>query len=83
MTAIEPFAPESLLIASVVIIPPPALSVITSVPEFVIDLGKTETAIYGFEVSTLGGGSAGVYAPTEITVYVSDGERLVCLTNVD
>ncbi|MBO4278060.1 MAG: discoidin domain-containing protein, partial [Clostridia bacterium] len=30
------------------------------------------TAIYGFEVSTLGGGSAGVYAPTEITVYVSD-----------
>ena len=42
------------------------------VPEFVIDLGKVETAIYGFEVSTLGGGSAGVYAPTEITVYVSD-----------
>lgn len=41
-------------------------------PEFTIDLGRTEKAIYGFEVSTLGGGSAGVYAPTEITVSVSD-----------
>ena len=41
-------------------------------PEIVIDLGKTETGIYAIEVNTLGGGSAAVYAPTEIAVFVSD-----------
>ena len=41
-------------------------------PEIVIDLGKTENGIYALEVNTLGGGAAAVYAPTEITVYVSD-----------
>ena len=43
-----------------------------SKPEIVIDLGKTEKSIYAIEVNTLGGGSAAVYAPTEITVFVSD-----------
>ncbi len=41
-------------------------------PEIVIDLGKKESGIYAIEVSTLGGGSAAVYAPTQITVWVSD-----------
>ncbi|MBR5780202.1 MAG: DUF4434 domain-containing protein [Clostridia bacterium] len=41
-------------------------------PEIVIDLGKTEKSIYAIEVNTLGGGNAAVYAPTEITVFVSD-----------
>lgn len=41
-------------------------------PEIIIDLGKTEESIYAIEVNTLGGGSAAVYAPTEITVFVSD-----------
>lgn len=41
-------------------------------PEITVDLGKTENGIYAIEVNTLGGGSAAVYAPTEITVYVSD-----------
>ena len=41
-------------------------------PEIIIDLGKTEKSIYAIEVNTLGGGSAAVYAPTEITVFVSD-----------
>ena len=41
-------------------------------PEFVIDLGKQVDGIYSVEVSTLGGGSAGVFAPNQISVYVSD-----------
>ena len=41
-------------------------------PEITVDLGKVETGIYGIEISTLGGGSAGVYAPTNISVSVSD-----------
>ncbi len=41
-------------------------------PEFVIDLGKKVEGIYSVEVSTLGGGSAGVFAPNEIMVYISD-----------
>lgn len=41
-------------------------------PEIIIDLGKTENGIYAIEVNTLGGGSAAVYAPTEIVVSVSD-----------
>ena len=41
-------------------------------PEITFDLGKTESAIYGIEISTLGGGNAGVYAPTGFTVSVSD-----------
>ena len=41
-------------------------------PEITVDLGKTENAVYGVEISTLGGGNAGVYAPTGITVMVSD-----------
>ena len=50
-------------------------------PEFVIDLGKQTQGIYSVEVSTLGGGSAGVFAPNEVSVYVSDdGKNFTLLT---
>ncbi len=46
--------------------------------EFIIDLGQTWDEIYGFSVGTMGGGSAGIFAPNAITVYVSeDGENYV------
>lgn len=41
-------------------------------PEFVIDLGKQVNGIYSVEVGTLGGGSAGVFAPNQVSVYISD-----------
>jgi hypothetical protein len=50
-------------------------------PEFVIDLGKQTQGIYSVEVSTLGGGSAGVFAPNQVSVYVSDdGKNFTLLT---
>ena len=50
----------------------PAWSGYLGKPEFIIDLGKTENGIYAIDVSTLGGGSAGVSSPNEITVFVSN-----------
>ena len=45
-------------------------------PEMVFDLGTVERAIYALEIGTLGGGSAGVYCPSEFTVEVStDGKN--------
>ncbi len=41
-------------------------------PEFVIDLGEKTDGIYSVVVNTMGGGSAAIYAPTNVTVYVSD-----------
>lgn len=44
--------------------------------EFIIDLGQVWDGIYGFKVGTMGGGSAGIFAPNGIEVYVSsDGEN--------
>lgn len=41
-------------------------------PEFVIDLGEKVDGIYSVRVNTLGGGNAAIYAPNQITIYVSD-----------
>jgi hexosaminidase len=41
-------------------------------PEFIIDLGKKVSGIYSVRVNTLGGGSAAIYAPNQIIVYISD-----------
>ena len=41
-------------------------------PEIVIDLGKKTDGIYSVTVGTMGGGSAAIYTPTNVTVYVSD-----------
>ncbi len=41
-------------------------------PSVVIDLGAKTDGIYSLKVNTLGGGSAAVFAPTGIKVYVSD-----------
>ena len=41
-------------------------------PEFVIDLGEKVDGIYSVRVNTLGGGNAAIYAPNQITVFVSD-----------
>ncbi len=41
-------------------------------PEIVIDLGEKKDGIYAFKINTLGGGSAGVYAPDGFEIYVSD-----------
>lgn len=44
--------------------------------EFIIDLGQTWDGIYGIKVGTMGGGSAGIFAPNGIEMYVStDGEN--------
>lgn len=44
--------------------------------EFIIDLGEVLDGIYGVKVGTMGGGSAGIFAPNGIEVYVSsDGEN--------
>lgn len=40
--------------------------------EIIIDLGKTVSTIYGFEVDTMGGGEAAIFAPNEVTFSVSD-----------
>ena len=41
-------------------------------PEFVIDLGEKVNGIYSVRLNTLGGGSAAIYAPNQVTIYVSD-----------
>jgi len=41
-------------------------------PEIIVDLGEKRDGIYAFKVNTLGGGSAGVYAPNSFEVFVSD-----------
>ncbi len=44
--------------------------------EFIIDLGESLDGIYGVKVGTMGGGSAGIFAPNGIEMYVStDGEN--------
>ena len=41
-------------------------------PEFVIDLGEKVNGIYSVRLNTLGGGNAAIYAPNQVTIYVSD-----------
>jgi len=41
-------------------------------PEVVINLGKQTDGIYSVTLGTMGGGSAAIYTPTNVTVYVSD-----------
>lgn len=41
-------------------------------PEIIIDLGEKKDGIYAFKVNTLGGGTAGVFAPNNFEVFVSD-----------
>ncbi len=41
-------------------------------PEFVVDLGSKIDNVSAFMVSSLGGGEAGVFAPSMVTIYVSD-----------
>ena len=41
-------------------------------PEIIIDLGEKKDGIYAFKVNTLGGGTAGVFAPNSFEVFVSD-----------
>lgn len=41
-------------------------------PDIIIDLGKVEDGIFAFKVNTLGGGSAGVFSPNNITIFASD-----------
>lgn len=49
---------------------------------FVLDLGETKDNIFAFTVNTLGGGSAGVLAPTFIEIQISsDGESFTPLVS--
>ena len=41
-------------------------------PEFVFDLGEKVNGIYAVRLNTLGGGNAAIYAPDQVTVYISD-----------
>ncbi len=51
-------------------------------PEIIVDLGSKQDNIYAIELSTLGGGSAGVFAPTGISVYASDdGKNFTNISN--